>query len=173
MTGRPRTSLGDIIPTAFGRQPGPLARVALLALGACALALGMANAGETDAVEGRRERGGKLGSACQADLEKLCPDVEAGRVRVECLWNHQDDLSSECRALIEEKREGARAHEGSCREEMRALCPDASGRDEMRQCMSEKREELSEECRQRLDRFRDGGRGRPGGSSGGRGRGGF
>jgi Spy/CpxP family protein refolding chaperone len=52
--------------------------------------------------------------ACQADVEKLCPDAELGRPRMQCLREHEEDLSDECQSAIEsiKGRGGRGPHRG-------------------------------------------------------------
>ena len=40
--------------------------------------------------------------ACQADFEKYCPGVEPGGGRVlECLGKHLDQLTPQCKSMVE------------------------------------------------------------------------
>lgn len=49
----------------------------------------------------------KVRQACHEDVERLCHDVKAGHGQIrECLKAHEAELSTGCRAAIEE----ARAH---------------------------------------------------------------
>jgi hypothetical protein len=49
----------------------------------------------------------KVREACHDDVERLCHDVKPGRGQIrECLKAHESELSTGCRAAIEE----ARAH---------------------------------------------------------------
>ena len=42
--------------------------------------------------------------ACQADSAKLCSDAAPGRVRIQCLRDHLEELSETCRAAIQRPR---------------------------------------------------------------------
>ena len=44
--------------------------------------------------------------ACQADSANLCPDAAPGRVRLQCLHDHIEELSEACRAAIQRPRSG-------------------------------------------------------------------
>jgi Spy/CpxP family protein refolding chaperone len=55
-----------------------------------------------------REEAGRPGrvrpfSACRADVENICPDAQPGRAAVQCLAEHWDELSGECRSVFEDK----------------------------------------------------------------------
>jgi Spy/CpxP family protein refolding chaperone len=51
---------------------------------------------------GPRGRRGPLGG-CQADLRGVCRDAELGRAALQCLSQHWDELSEECRSMLEGK----------------------------------------------------------------------
>lgn len=38
--------------------------------------------------------------ACKPDIQKLCPDLQAGQRPGECLRQHKDELSDACKAAI-------------------------------------------------------------------------
>ena len=41
-------------------------------------------------------------AACKSDYEKFCPDVKPGGGRLlACLAKHKDDLTSDCRKVVE------------------------------------------------------------------------
>lgn len=51
------------------------------------------------------ETAGRLG-ACKADVEKLCPDVQPGGGRIiQCLKQHKDEVSAECKARLRQMRD--------------------------------------------------------------------
>jgi cysteine rich repeat protein len=48
----------------------------------------------------------QLRSACQADVQKLCPNVQPGGGRiVDCLAQHKDDVSTQCKQAILQARQ--------------------------------------------------------------------
>jgi len=51
---------------------------------------------------GPRKRRGPL-RGCRSDLQQACPEAEAGRASFQCLSEHWDELSSECRDSLEGK----------------------------------------------------------------------
>ena len=51
---------------------------------------------------GPQGRRGPLGG-CQADLRGICRDAELGRPALQCLSQHWEELSEECRSMLEGK----------------------------------------------------------------------
>ncbi len=51
---------------------------------------------------GPRKRRGPL-RGCRSDLQQACPEAEPGRASFQCLSEHWDELSSECRDSLEGK----------------------------------------------------------------------
>jgi hypothetical protein len=45
-------------------------------------------------------RGAKVRAACQADMQKLCADAGPGRAAFQCLRQHQDDVSADCKSAM-------------------------------------------------------------------------
>jgi hypothetical protein len=51
-------------------------------------------------------------AACSADIHQFCTNLEPRRSSVQsCLEDHSGDLSSSCRALLQERTEHVHAHE--------------------------------------------------------------
>ena len=67
-------------------------------------------AGMKDRAERKhKEAREKVKDACKGDVEKLCKDSEKGKVG-ECLKQHKDELSDDCKAAREKMHE--KKHEG-------------------------------------------------------------
>lgn len=101
-------------------------------------------------------KGGEAYAVCAEDKERLCSGVEAGGGRIaECMFAHADQVSWECRALLEKKRAGEKRGKDAkakgdwpCRADKERLCPDAGwepGR--MLTCFTENEAKLSKACR--------------------------
>jgi hypothetical protein len=93
-------------------QPAPIVAAVLLATLALA-ALGQATAQPTTAAPAVpsaaiKEARAQMRSACRADVQKFCADVERGKgAIVGCLQTHRTELAPECtsaRALLRETR---------------------------------------------------------------------
>ena len=57
------------------------------------------------------ERGGRRGrlrQACADDITKYCSGMERRRLQRECLRDHLDQLSADCKTLIQNRGEGRR-----------------------------------------------------------------
>jgi hypothetical protein len=53
---------------------------------------------------GMRQMRGMWGRSCEADIDKLCHGVPAGRGKVlECLKSHSDQLSPPCKTALENR----------------------------------------------------------------------
>jgi len=55
-----------------------------------------------------KEKMGELKAACEADAQKLCPDVK-GRARMKCMREKKDQLSEGCKAEWKEMKEARKA----------------------------------------------------------------
>jgi hypothetical protein len=88
--------------------------------------------------------------ACQADVQRLCPNAKAGKERQECMRQHKDEVSPECRHLVT----GMMERRGEAHEAMRACGPDAQklckgvqpGEGRIVACLKQHQSELSEGC---------------------------
>lgn len=68
---------------------------------------------------GKRRRGGQL-SACRADMQTLCADVERGGGRkLQCLAENRDKASAECQAAMQAMLDGSGERSGKGRREGR------------------------------------------------------
>ena len=91
-----------------------------------------------------REEVKEIAEACKADSEALCKGVQPGQGRImRCLAEHNDKLSSACRAKISE----AQSHH-PCMKDMERLCKDVQpGQGRMAECMKKHEAQLSPECK--------------------------
>jgi hypothetical protein len=89
---------------------------------------------------------------CKADAEKFCKDVKPGGGRIiDCLKQHQADLSAECKAKGLEAKEKAGAFMEACKADMDKLCPDVKGGPgEKLRCLKEHDKDLSEACKAKM-----------------------
>jgi hypothetical protein len=89
---------------------------------------------------------------CQADIEKLCANIETGRGRLrQCLKEHENDLSPECRQFMQSMHRGpsrGRSWHEACRADVEKFCKDAPpGRGGIYKCLQAHASELSESCK--------------------------
>ncbi len=94
------------------------------------------------------------GEACDADVQRLCPDTKPGKERHACMQQHKDEVSEKCKeffAKAMEVREGAREVMQSCRRDAQKFCPDVKpGAGRVLECLQQHKAELSKACAARL-----------------------
>jgi Cysteine rich repeat len=57
--------------------------------------------------------GGALRGACRADIEQLCAGVQRGGGKImQCLREHQDGVSADCKAAMSDARASHRGRQG-------------------------------------------------------------
>jgi hypothetical protein len=85
---------------------------------------------------------------CAGDVVKYCKDVTPGGGRlVQCLKQHESELSPECKAGQEKARE---AHV-ACADDVQKLCKDVvPGGGRIVRCLKDNSQSLSPECRDKL-----------------------
>lgn len=106
-------------------------------------------------------------TACKADAEKLCKDVEPGEGRImKCLKEHESELSEGCKAkggaMKQKKEEWKKEHpEGAaameaCKADKEKLCKDVEpGEGRIVDCMKSHKADLSSACRDMMDKKGD------------------
>lgn len=89
---------------------------------------------------------------CAADVQKFCAGTEAGQGRYrECLQQHVNELSTECKAHVEAHqggRGGGRSRwQEACSAEVEKFCKDVEvGQGRVHQCLVSHQAELGTEC---------------------------
>jgi Cysteine rich repeat len=88
--------------------------------------------------------------------DRFCKDVKPGGGRpVRCLKEHEKDLSTQCKASIDEARAKVKEAQEACADDVQKLCKDVKpGGGRIVRCLKENEQQLSPECRDRLTRFR-------------------
>jgi Golgi apparatus protein 1 len=92
--------------------------------------------------------------ACQADAQKLCPGTKPGAERRQCMEEHKDQVSPECRELFSRVAEphGAVGEAvRACRADVKTFCKDVKpGEGRIAECLKQHKGELSPDCAARL-----------------------
>jgi len=92
--------------------------------------------------------------ACEADAQKLCPGMKPGAERRQCMQQHKDEVSPECRELFSRVAEqhGALGEAvRACRADVKTFCKDVKpGEGRMAECLQQHKAELSPDCAARL-----------------------
>jgi len=66
-------------------------------------ALALAAASALAADDTKKGDGGPVRAACQADVQKLCPNIQPGEGRIKhCLRENRASVSDQCKAAIKE-----------------------------------------------------------------------
>lgn len=109
-------------------------KTALLAFAAVALLTASAGAKE---------------SACKADAEKFCKDVQPGRGRIlQCLNQHDTELSEGCKAERSAGRQKFAEVAAACKADAEKFCAEVQpGRGRIARCLRHHGAQLSEGCR--------------------------
>ena len=86
---------------------------------------------------------------CAEDVEKFCKDVQPGGGRlVECLKQHEKELSGPCKQRMEEARETATEVHQACVDDVHKFCGDVTpGKGRVARCLKEHASQLSPECK--------------------------
>ncbi len=86
--------------------------------------------------------------ACNADIEKFCKDVQPGQGRiVNCMQQHEAELSAACRDQIAEAREKTQAFAKACKPDAEKFCKDVKpGQGRIIRCLKQHQTELSADC---------------------------
>jgi hypothetical protein len=86
--------------------------------------------------------------ACKADFEKFCKDVKPGQGRiVNCMKQHEAELSAACRDQIADTREKAQDFTKACRADYEKICKDVKpGQGRIIRCLKAHETILSPAC---------------------------
>ncbi len=88
-------------------------------------------------------------SACGPDSERLCSNVkEGGGARIQCLFEHQAQLSPACREQVEHMQAHAQEVSNACSDDAARLCKGVeAGKGRVVQCLAEHEAQLTPDCR--------------------------
>lgn len=91
-------------------------------------------------------------AACQADIDKHCPNVEPGKGRrLACLDNRWSLVSEGCRSVIDEEVEQRMIAAGPCASDIQKVCKETvPGDGRVRQCLKDHGKDLNPACRDRI-----------------------
>ena len=102
--------------------------------------------GVTYAAEGERP--------CAEEIAKYCKDVNPGGGRIlNCLNEHQKDLSITCIRKLEESKQKLMEAQQACTGDLEKFCKDVQpGQGRILNCLREHAQELSPACSQMIDK---------------------
>ena len=86
---------------------------------------------------------------CAEEIAKHCKEVKPGGGRIlDCLNEHQKELSVSCRNKLEESKKKLMEAQQACTEDMEKFCKDVQpGSGRILKCLREHTQELSSACR--------------------------
>lgn len=116
---------------------------------ACGLAALCTAARAQQAQQGSKEAQGPKKGACKADAEKLCKDVQPGGGKmIECLKQHQADLSPACSSNMKAVRQELKKVSDACEPDVERYCFDTPmGKGGIASCLKKHSNELSADCK--------------------------
>src|SRR6266850_178136 len=101
-----------------------------------------------------KEHKAQLSQACESHAQKLCPGMKPGAERRQCMQQHKDEVSPECRELFSRVAEqhGALGEAvRACRGDAKTFCKDVKpGEGRIAECLKQHKAELSPDCAARL-----------------------
>lgn len=91
---------------------------------------------------------------CAEEIAKYCKEVKPGGGRIlNCLDEHQKDLSASCKKKLEESKKRLMEAQQACTGDMEKLCKDVQpGGGRILKCLREHTQELSSACRQEIEK---------------------
>ena len=91
---------------------------------------------------------------CAEEIAKYCKDVKPGGGRIlDCLNEHQKDLSVSCSRKLEESKKKLMEAQQACSGDMEKFCKDVQpGQGRILNCLREHSQELSPACSQMIDK---------------------
>jgi len=91
---------------------------------------------------------------CAEEIAKYCKDVKPGGGRIlNCLDEHQKDLSVSCKKKLEESKKRLMEAQQACTGDMEKFCKDVQpGGGRILKCLREHTQELSPACSQEIEK---------------------
>ena len=91
---------------------------------------------------------------CAEEIAKYCKEVKPGGGRIlDCLDEHQKDLSVSCKKKLQESKERLMKAQQACTGDMEKFCKDVQpGGGRILKCLREHTQELSPACSQEIER---------------------
>jgi hypothetical protein len=100
------------------------------------------------------KKGGHGGTACKADIQQYCAQVEPGEGRiVACLKQHQSQLQALCQEKLPQM-ERVQQMKQTCQVDREKFCPKAERGKPARACMKKNYDLLSASCRTAIDEIK-------------------
>jgi Cysteine rich repeat len=89
--------------------------------------------------------------ACRADAAKLCKDVKPGGTMLQCMKQHESELSAPCKERMAAGKKRADEFKQACKSDAEKLCKDVpKGPGTVMRCLATHKPELSASCQQKI-----------------------
>ncbi len=87
--------------------------------------------------------------ACQGDIQQFCKDVQQGGGQIaQCLKQHKQELSPECKTRIAEIAKQIKEVHKACEDDLLTFCPGIKpGAGRVAQCLKANKDNLSDDCK--------------------------
>jgi Cysteine rich repeat len=88
---------------------------------------------------------------CAADAAKFCKDVKGMQGTMQCLKEHEADLSPQCQARVQAMEARVKEMSDACQGDVQQFCQDVSpGGGRIAACLKQHESELSSSCKATL-----------------------
>ena len=104
----------------------------------------------TSALIADKTHAANAADACRAELERYCPNIEPGPRLGECMEQHQNELSSDCKKAHEQIKASGPMGGGagySCRADIQKYCTNMEPGPGLGECLEQHLNDLSSECK--------------------------
>jgi hypothetical protein len=92
---------------------------------------------------------------CAADTAKFCKDVKGMQGTMQCLKEHEADLSPQCQARVQAMEARVKEMSDACQGDVQQFCQDVSaGGGRIAQCLKQHESQLSATCKAELAQAR-------------------
>lgn len=88
------------------------------------------------------------GKACKSDREKFCPGMKPGDGKLAaCMKEHAAELSSDCTAAMEARKQAQKAMQANCKADIAKFCADVvKAHGPVRKCLEGHASDLEQPC---------------------------
>ncbi|MDQ3828229.1 MAG: cysteine rich repeat-containing protein [Candidatus Tectomicrobia bacterium] len=92
---------------------------------------------------------------CADDAAKFCPNAKGIQGRMQCLKEHEAELSPQCQARVQTMATRAKEMSDACQSDVQRFCQDvAAGGGRLARCLQRHESELSSTCKDVLAQAR-------------------
>lgn len=94
--------------------------------------------------------------ACRADAQKFCPQTKGGEQVMDCLLDHQQDISDACYDRLKARLEAKRGFQ-ACKQDAEKFCQGVQqGGGRIIRCLMDHQQDISDDCYNMMAKKRSG-----------------